>query len=98
MQQASCTNYIQIIAKKCNDSSNKAVNIWRLECTACISEGDRVNVMINWNLCIVENIGTTPDLVKNLDHISIHWSLLIALHRCIMAYISSFPVSVMTHS
>lgn len=64
MQQASCTNYIQIIAQKRNDNSNKAVNIWRLECTAYISEGDRVNVMINWNLCIVENIGTTPALVK----------------------------------
>lgn len=64
MQQASCTNYSQIIAKKCNDSSNKAVNIWRLECTAYISEGYRVNVMINWNLWIVENIGTTPALVK----------------------------------
>lgn len=50
--------------KKSNDSSNKTVNIWRLECAACISEGDRVNVMINWNLCIVENIGTIPALVK----------------------------------
>ena len=28
------------LQKKCNDSSNKAVNNWRLECTACISEGD----------------------------------------------------------
>lgn len=28
----------------------RLINIWRLEGTACITDRDRANVMINWNL------------------------------------------------
>lgn len=52
MHRAYCANDIQIALKKSNksnDKTDKQINL-RLEGTACISEGDRVDVIIKQNL------------------------------------------------